>query len=61
MDGIFTLLDDEMRFSTSSSQDFSQKVENIWKSHPAFILSNSKEQGFLIRHFARDVIYSTVS
>lgn len=63
LNGILDLLDDETKLSGMSSQTFSQKVENRWKSHSAFksttkFDSNGRE--IVIRHFARDVMYSTV-
>lgn len=63
IDGIWTLLDDEMRLMTMSTQNFSRRIENNWKSHTAFIPAtslHSEEYGFSIRHFARDVFYNTV-
>lgn len=63
IDGIWTVLDDEMRLMTMSTQNFSQRIENTWKSHAAFTSAtslHSGEHGFSIRHFARDVFYNTV-
>lgn len=64
LNGILDLLDDETKLSGMSSQNFSQKVENLRKSHSAFRPStkfNSNGQEIVIRHFARNVVYSTVS
>lgn len=62
--GILDLLDDESKLPSSSSENFTSKIHNTWKSNTALIEMPSRpnpNDRFLIKHFVTDVCYDTVS
>lgn len=59
--GIFSLLDDECKLSSSDVPSFTAKVKKYWNDHPKFENSMLVPYGFTIQHFAKKVSYSTVS
>lgn len=66
LNGIFNLLEDEIKLMGmgTSPQNFSHKVKTLCKSHYTMeqsSVSHPNDQKIEIRHFARKVIYSTVS
>lgn len=68
--GIFTLLDEESKLPKPSFAHFTTEVHNAWNSHFRLSLPRSSrlkahrtlrdEEGFLVRHFAGAVCYTTV-
>lgn len=68
--GIFTLLDEESKLPKPSFAHFTSEVHNAWSSHFRLSLPRSSrlkahrtlrdEEGFLVRHFAGAVCYTTV-
>lgn len=60
IEGLFALLDDEIKLSTHSDENFTQKVQSEWTNSPALLWSGKKQE-FTIRHFARDVNYTAVN
>lgn len=61
MKGIFNLLDDECKMPKSSSMYFTDNVIKNWKGNKHVAIRKTGSAGFIIRHFAQDVVYNTVS
>lgn len=68
--GIFCLLGNECKVKNPSLENFTRNVYRNWEGHSAFVaikpsIKDSKyltsTNGFIIRHFAGDVTYATVS
>lgn len=69
--GIFTILDEESKLPKSSPTHFTSEVHSAWQNHYRISYPRSSrlkthrvlrdDEGFLIRHFAGAVCYSTVS
>lgn len=56
--GIFALLEDEGKLRKNSNENFTNRISEISKNHIAL---TSTLNGFIIKHYARNVEYSTVS
>lgn len=69
MGGILRLLEDEAKIKTASAANFFQKITSTYIEHAKFKLpkysqesgQNYNSLGFEIRHFGREVCYSSVS
>lgn len=69
--GIFTLLDEESKLPKPSFDHFTLEVHKAWNGHFRLSLPRTSrlkahrtlrdEEGFLVRHFAGAVCYTTVS
>lgn len=69
--GIFTLLDEESKLPKPSFDHFTLEVHKAWNGHFRLSLPRASrlkahrtlrdEEGFLVRHFAGAVCYTTVS
>lgn len=69
--GIFTLLDEESKLPKPSFDHFTSEVHKAWNGHFRLALPRASrlkahrtlkdEEGFLVRHFAGAVCYTTVS
>lgn len=59
--GIISLLEDEVKIKSTSASNFFQKLKNNYANHPKFGLPIARESCFLIRHYSKDVSYSSVS
>lgn len=69
--GIFTLLDEESKLPKPSFDHFTSEVHKAWHGHFRLSLPRTSrlkahrtlrdEEGFLVRHFAGAVCYTTVS
>lgn len=69
LDGIFLLLEDEIKIKATSATNFFHKMKNTYAKHSKFSLpiwkgssnKHSLNSCFVIRHFSKDVCYSSVS
>lgn len=60
--GIFAHLNNESKLKVPSGKNFTSNVHKSWSSMYLSVKpKKSIEEGFLIRHFAGDVFYDTVS
>lgn len=62
--GLFSILNDECKFKSPSTQNFASNLKNAWEKPGTLITWNfcgqKSETTFVIRHFSSDVRYSTV-
>lgn len=64
--GIFPLLEEECRMPNPKTESFMQKVVSNHKNNKEFLLkktgsnSTKNSNSFVIRHFGKEVNYSTV-
>lgn len=61
-DGIWTLLEDESKKPKPSNTSFFQNIKTTCSTNPAFVLPkrSTDSNRFVIRHFSKDVCYSSV-